>query len=192
MALHYDPHSWILLVDARDTVFQTNPFANLPRSSSQKNPSTEAVTDSGLLYFFGENRDATRIGLSKQNNKWIRTSYGDILGDVLANKPTICSGATLGEQIALETYLRAVVAEADETKVVLVGSDQGFHNRLYYSSKLANALTIRSITVFDQGTGIVNNMGAMRTRPLEEWGNGRVVVKKDSDYTVLNWDGTPR
>ena len=184
MAIHYNPHSWLMLVDARDTVFQSNPFANVPR--------TDPTDAGGLLYFFGENRNATRIGTSKQNNKWIRTAYGDVIGDALASKPTICSGATLGEQVALETYLRAMVAEADETGTVLMGSDQGFHNRLYYSGKMTNAATIKSITVFDQGTGIVNNMGALRTKPLEEWGNGHIVEQNGNEYTVLNWDGTPR
>ena len=184
MAINYNPHSWLMLVDFRDTAFQSNPFADVPRSASDDR--------AGNLFFFGENRDATRIGQSKQNNKWIRTAYGDIIGDALAEKPTICSGATIGEQVALETYLRAMVAEADETKVVLVGSDQGFHNRLYYSAKLANAATIKSITVFDQGTGIVNNMGALRTKPLEEWGNGHIVEQNGDDFKVLNWDGKPR
>jgi len=181
MALNYNPHSWLMLVDARDTVFQDNPFRNIPRS--------DPTNEGGLLYFFGENRDATRIGLSKQNNKWIRAAYGDVIGDALADKPTICSGATLGEQVALETYLRAMVVEADETGTVLMGSDQGFHNRLYYSAKLTNTPTIKSITVFDQGRGIVNNMGALRTKPLAEWGNGHIVKQDGEDYQVLNWDG---
>lgn len=72
--------------------------------------------------------------------------------DIPQDKPTICSGATLGEQIALETYLRAMVNEFDETGIKLMGMDQGFHNYLYYSGKLQNALKIRSISVFDQGT----------------------------------------
>jgi hypothetical protein len=73
-----------------------------------------------------------------------------------------------------------------------MGSDQGFHNRLYYSGKLSNALSIREISVFDQGTGIVNNMGALRTKPLEEWGNGRIVQRDGNDFQVLNWDGNLR
>lgn len=202
MAIHYAPHSWLMLVDARDTVFQVNPFAHVPRRQSQSATGNEGslssttsstnVVEPGLLYFFGENRDATRIGLSKQNNKWIRTAYGDVVGDAVSDRPTICSGATLGEQVALETYLRAMVTEADETGTVLMGSDQGFHNRLYYSGKLTNAKNIKSITVYDQGTGIVNNMGALRTKPLDKWGNGHIVEQNGKDYKVLNWDGSPR
>jgi hypothetical protein len=186
-AVHYDSHAWILLIDFRDAVFQSNPFSNLPRQVGNASHTT-----SGRLYFFGENREATRIGRSKQNNKWIRSAYGDAIGDAMATQPTICSGATMGEQVAIETYLRAMVAEADETGTVLMGSDQGFHNRLYYSGKLSNALSIREITVFDQGTGIVNNMGALRTKPLAEWGNGRIVRRDGNDFQVLNWDGNLR
>ena len=98
----------------------------------------------------------------------------------------------MGEQVAIETYLRAMVQESDETGTKLMGADQGFHNYLYYSNKLASAETIRAIVVFDQGRGAINNLGAMRTAPLEEWGNGHLVeVVSNTSMTVLNWDGKP-
>lgn len=228
MAQNYHPHSWILLVDARDTYFQTNPFANVPRK-------TDPTAKSGLLYFFGENIEATRIGKSKSNSKWILNAYGEKVADALKDKPTICSGATMGEQVALDTYARAIVAESDDTGTVLMGADQGFHNFLYYSRKLINADRIHDIVVFDQGTGtcvlrkdsmrcgvmscrsssktciadsfyicsliytivtgIVNNMGALRTSPLKDWGNGKITRSSPGsdgkpEYEVLNWDGT--
>ena len=187
MVQNYHPHSWILLVDARDTYFQSDPFAPVPRQ-------TDPTAKSGLLYFFGENAEATRLGKSKTNNKWLRTAYGEIVGNHMADKPTICSGASMGEQVALETYTRAMVAESDDTGTVLMGADQGFHNFLYYSHKFKNADQIHDIVLFDQGTGIVNNMGALRTKPLEEWGNGKIVREFEEDgrtrYEVLNWDGT--
>lgn len=34
----------------------------------------------------------------------------------------------MGEQVAVETYLRAMVNEHDECEVRMTGSDQGFHN----------------------------------------------------------------
>ena len=44
--LNYHKHSWIMLIDARDTIFQTNPFDKVPR---------DAITEreSGVLFFFG-------------------------------------------------------------------------------------------------------------------------------------------
>ena len=186
MLRNYNPNRWMLLVDSRDTYFQSNPFADVPRQ-----PDT---TKSGMLYFFGENVDATRLGKSKMNSKWLTNAYGDHVAKTLADKPTICSGATMGEQIALEMYVRAMVAESDDTQIVLVGADQGFHNFLYYSHKLMNAEAIHDIVVFDQGSGIVNNMGAMRTKDLKEWGNGKAYEEIEEptgkkSVRVYNWDG---
>jgi hypothetical protein len=38
-------------------------------------------------------------------------------------------------------------------------------------------------------------MGALRTKPLEEWGNGKITRETigsngKPEYVVLNWDGT--
>lgn len=45
-ATHYHKHSWIMLIDARDTYFQTDPFAEVPR---EPNPDR----NDGVLFFFG-------------------------------------------------------------------------------------------------------------------------------------------
>lgn len=172
-AQHYNPDSWIMLVDARDSFFQTNPFADLPRQQN------------GLLYFFGENAEATRIGKSTKNRNWILRSYGSDVLNAISNKPTICSGSTMGEQIAIETYLKALVNEWDETDIKMTGADQGFHNYLYYSGKLANSQNITKLVVWEQGKGIINNLGALRTKEFWEWGFYNNQTKQ-----VYNWDGT--
>mmetsp|Transcript_9572 Transcript_9572/g.28581 ORF Transcript_9572/g.28581 Transcript_9572/m.28581 type:complete len:526 (-) Transcript_9572:222-1799(-) len=189
----YDPTSWILLIDARDTIFQETPFGRVPRrtvASSSNNG--DGDDDGGLLIFFGENADATSLGKSKYNRRWLSLAYGERVAAAFADKPTICSGSTMGEQLSIDAYLRAEVAESDESKTVIFGADQGFHNYLYYSNKLANAKAINQIIVQDQGLGIVNNMGALRDKSLEEWGNGRI-IQDTEEYpknTVFNWDGT--
>jgi|AntRauTorckE5430_2_1112549.scaffolds.fasta_scaffold05291_2 hypothetical protein len=43
-SLHYNAHSWLMLIDSRDTYFQTNPFSNVERD-------TGGNAD-GLLYLF--------------------------------------------------------------------------------------------------------------------------------------------
>ena len=48
-ALHYQPHQWIMLLDARDSYFQSNPFANVPRQQ----PNNNNNITSGILHFFG-------------------------------------------------------------------------------------------------------------------------------------------
>uniref|UniRef100_A0A7S1D6C6 Uncharacterized protein n=1 Tax=Cyclophora tenuis TaxID=216820 RepID=A0A7S1D6C6_CYCTE len=177
---HYNPSQWIMVLDARDSYFQRNPFADLPRRS---NP--EGMTQ-GLLYFFGENTEATRLGKSTKNVNWLRNGYGAPVLDALRTKPTICSGSTMGEQIAMEQYLRALVNEKDESSIRMTGADQGFHNYLYYSHKLANVLAIQSLTVFEQGYGLINNLGALRKKPLSEWGN----LYNNRTHEVFNFDGT--
>lgn len=193
-SLWYSKYSWILLIDARDAVFQLNPFDFVERRKNE-NDIDGGSGNGGLLYLFGENMEATRIGQSKKNHKWLRFAYGSNVAELMTDKPTICSGSTMGEQMAIETYLRAMVAESDETGVKLMGADQGFHNYLYYSNKLSNAQGIWKIRVFDQGSGIINNLGAMRTKELSEWGNGKLVESNGDgdtveDLQVLNWDSS--
>lgn len=172
-SLQYNPNSWVMLVDARDTFFQRNPFENLPRNQS------------GLLYFFGENADATRLGKSVKNANWLRRAYGEATLEALRHKPTICSGSTMGEQLAIETYLRALQNEWDETDIMMTGADQGFHNYLYYSGKLKNSATISKLVVWEQGKGIINNLGALRTKKFVDWG-----IYDEANVVVYNWDGT--
>jgi hypothetical protein len=168
----------MLLLDARDSFFQKNPFEGLPRS---RDPNKE----SGVLYFFGENHVATRLGKSRKNANWLRNGYGDEVLKALSDKPTICSGSTMGEQVAIEQYLRAMVNEKDETEIKMTGADQGFHNYLYYSSKLANVEAIDRLIVWEQGKGIINNLGALRTKPLSEWES----MYNNTTQEIFNWDG---
>mmetsp|Transcript_44010 Transcript_44010/g.106710 ORF Transcript_44010/g.106710 Transcript_44010/m.106710 type:complete len:452 (-) Transcript_44010:181-1536(-) len=172
-AQYYDPTSWIMLVDARDSFFQTNPFEGLPRNQD------------GLLYFFGENAEATRLGKSTKNKNWLLRGYGEETLNALRDKPTICSGSTMGEAQAIETYLRAMVNEWDETDCAMTGLDQGLHNYLYYSGKLSNSASISKLVVWEQGKGIINNLGALRTKTFEEWG-----FYDPETHQVYNWDGT--
>ena len=44
-SLHYDKHSWLMLIDSRDAYFQLNPFANVKRE-------TDMQKRNGLLYLF--------------------------------------------------------------------------------------------------------------------------------------------
>jgi len=186
-SLKYIPHTWIMILDGRDTYFQKNPFESVPRTAKK-----DANTQDGLLYFYGENVDATRLGTSIKNRAWLQHAYGDTVVKALEDKPTICSGVSMGEQVAIEAYIRAMVAEADETGTVMMGADQGFHNYLFHTNKLANSKNIRSITIFDQGWGLVNNMGALRTKDLNQWGNGKILNHVDEHtISVLNWDGLP-
>ena len=103
----------------------------------------------------------------------------------IKDRPVICSGSTIGEQIAIETYLQAMIQQFDETKCKKKGCDQGFHNYLYYYDKLVGTSGVEKIIVYEQGKGAVNNLGAMKTKPLKEWG----ILETDTKM-ILNWDNS--
>jgi hypothetical protein len=174
-SLQYNRHNWLMLIDSRDTYFQTNPFENLPRES-------DSHKDNGLLYFFEENSISTKIKDSSFNSRWLKSAYGTDNVQSFMDKPIICSGSTMGEQVAIEAYLRAMVAQFDDTSCKLKGCDQGFHNYLYYSHSLDGVPGIEKIVTFEQGRGIINNLAALRSKPLKEWG------LLDQETKVLNWD----
>jgi len=179
-SLQYDKESWLMLIDARDVWFQLHPFQEL----------TSRGKVSGELHFFGENADVVRIGTSRFNRSWLITAYGEKNVSPYFEKPVICSGSTIGNQDAIETYLRAMVAEYDTTLCKSKGCDQGFHNYLYYSGKLgatdgSSVEGISKVIVHDQGKGIINNVAALRDKPLKELG-----LYNAEKQLVLNWDGT--
>ena len=126
----------------------------------------------------------SNIGKSSFNSKWLKTAYGMDKVEPFFEKAIICSGSTMGQQVALEPYLRAMVAQFDETKCKLKGCDQGFHNYLYYSNSLSNIEGVKEVEVFEQGKGIINNLGVLRSKPLREWG------LLNDENVVLNWDGS--
>lgn len=177
-SLAYHANSWLMLIDSRDAVFQTDPFKGLPREDDEQ-------AESGQLYFFEENAEATTIGQSQFNSRWLKTAYGVDNVSPFFDKPVVCSGSTMGEQVAIEAYLRAMVVQFDETHCKVKGCDQGFHNYLHYSHGLEGVKGIESVKLWEQGKGIINNLGLLRDKPLRERG-----LLKEGTNEVLNWDGS--
>jgi len=180
-SINYHPHSWVMLIDSRDTYFQVMPFEEVVRD---KEGATGGGVDEGVLYFFAENAEASTIGTSKWNKNWLITAYGEPNVSSFFSNPIICSGSTMGETVALESYLRAMVNQFDTTKCVNKGCDQGFHNYLHYSKKLENTRGIKKVVVFEQGKGIINNLGVLRNKPLRERG------LLNDQMSVLNWNNS--
>ena len=73
----------------------------------------------------------------------------------------MCSGSTLGSYIAIHNYLRTMLQSMDTVKCWLKGieSDQGYQNYLFYNGHFNTELG--NATLFHQGTGVVNTIGAM-------------------------------
>lgn len=174
-SLQYHPHQMILLIDARDTYFQAEPFKNLVRSRKS--------STGGVLHLFEENFESTNIQKSSFNRNWITQAYGVNTAEKIGKVPVICSGSTIGEQIAIESYLRAMVAQFDKTRCKSKGCDQGFHNALYYKKELEGLSGIDTIYTHKQGWSSVNNLGAMEpTKSVEEW------ELLNTNKQIINWD----
>ena len=171
----YRETSSILIIDARDAYFQSNPFTfsaspsldgvHLP--ANQQRNSKQCRLD-----LFEENYEAVNIGKSQYNSRWIKSAYGQKALKRISAKPVVCSGSTMGTQKAIELYSVAMVAQFDKTKCKQVGCDQGFHNYLYYEGGLEPYLASNGcvISVHKQGSGAVNNLAAMRESSLRSQG----------------------
>jgi len=177
-AKHYDSHSLLLLIDARDTMFQLNPFET---NAFKK---TNETADKGKIHIFGE---YVKISDSSFNVNWLNRAYGKSKVADIMNQTVICSGSTFGEQVAIETYLRAMVAQFDATRCKMHGCDQGFHNYIFHKNILVNATGVSEIIFNEQGKGIVNNIGALaaseETPTLQDQG------LIDDKGNLLNFDG---
>jgi len=190
---YHPDDSSILIVDVRDTYFQSNPFdfrsssspalgtVHLPANQQQQSNNEEECR----LDLFEENYEAVNIAKSQYNSRWIKVAYGQKALKEVSSKPVICSGSTMGSQRAIELYSIAMVAQFDKTKCKQVGCDQGFHNYLYYEGGLKPFLESHdcTINVHRQGDGAVNNLAAMRNSPLRD--QGVVIDGKANDGIVV-------
>ena len=188
-SLHYEPFRRILLIDVRDTYFQRSPFDDLPmpKAGNYANGS-----GGGVLRLYEENASpssaAENIGKSSFNSKWISGAYGKQVLDQMRDKPVICSGSTIGDAVAIEAYLRAMISQFDITRCKMKGCDQGMHQVLYYANHLIGVEGIDEIVVSKQGEGEINNLAAMRNSPLREQGvlvNGNIINWGDSSISAV-------
>ena len=69
-SLAYNANSWLMLIDSRDAVFQTDPFKDLPREEEEQ-------AEDGQLYFFEEmpklrplDRASSTLGGSRRRMVW--------------------------------------------------------------------------------------------------------------------------
>ena len=182
--LRYARYSRILLIDVRDTYFQRSPFDDLPVTTDNGDGGGRS---GGILRLYEENATpssaAANIGKSNYNSRWIRGAYGQAMLSQMKERPVVCSGSTIGDAVAIEAYLRAMVAQFDTTGCKQVGCDQGMHNYLYYSNSLNGVEGIGEVITYEQGEGVVNNLAAMRNSPLRQQD---VLV----DGNVVNWDNS--
>jgi hypothetical protein len=112
----------ILLTDARDVIFQRDPFAY---------PWPEGLN-------VGMEDGRMRIGGCGHMVRWLACHPLGTDGSELHDKPISCSGVTVGDHEAVLRYLESLTAlllpfSPGER---MAGYDQGVHNRLLHSGRL--------------------------------------------------------
>jgi hypothetical protein len=168
---NYDPRSRILLVDSRDSYFQSNPFQHrtLPENMESE------------LQLFAEK--STNL-LKVSNMPFIEKLYGFYYAKSISKNygsfPTLCAGTTLGGKAAMEQYLLLMIYEIDNIAghELQIG-DQAHHNILYYTGQLKNQEGIDKVTVFRNYKGVVGTIG----------GTPHQGMRLVNDTMVMNLDG---
>lgn len=117
---HYNRQSYILILDFRDTFFQSNPFGSFPPIGSRSGEYD--------LHLFQENAHVKTIGICVYNSLWIGRCFGKPALASLREKPVLCSGSTLGSFIAVKHYVRTMLKAMDTVQCWRRGieSDQGY------------------------------------------------------------------
>lgn len=145
---HYHTNSKILLIDVSDTYFQTGGLNGI--GSGLACP----YKIEGYLHLYEENK-AVKIG-TNLNQTMMPTAYSKEVLNIIKSYPVLIPSSTHGDQIAIETYLRAMVKQFDYTQCAEVFCEWAFHNYLYYFGVLREAPSIDHVLVSVQGSGSVN------------------------------------
>lgn len=113
------------------------------------------------LRMFAENYKVKSIGKCVFNSLWIGRCFGKEALKGLKKEAVICSGSTMGSYQSVHFYIKTMLKSMDSVKCWLKGieSDQGYQNYLFYNGHFNTESG--NATLFYQGDGVVNTIGAM-------------------------------
>jgi hypothetical protein len=182
---YYHENSYILILDFRDTFFQASPFLDFGNFYTR--------TPKYQLQMFAENWKVKTIGKCVFNSIWIKKCFGKPAINPLKDLAVICSGSTLGSYQAILYYTQTMLRSMDTVQCWKKGieSDQGYQNYLFYNGKFNTPEG--NATLFHQGNGPVNTIGAMNgfRVPKDQKGPLDTFWKiRDKEGFILNNDGT--
>lgn len=110
---------------------------------------------------FAENYKVKSIGKCVFNSLWIGRCFGKEALKGLKKEAVICSGSTMGSYQSVHFYIKTMLRSMDTVKCWLKGieSDQGYQNYLFYNGHFNT--DDGNATLFYQGEGVVNTIGAL-------------------------------
>lgn len=153
-------YSKVLLIDVRDSYFQSNPFYILPKEKRS------------VLYVF-KGVESVSIGDCGWNGGWVKDCFGDKTLSEIGRKNIICSGVSIGTTDVAYTYLTLMndILMGKRESDLSVGSkfpkcerngvDQGVHNVLVHKN------VIQNVEIKSESDGLVVNMQG-RTAIVDE------------------------
>jgi hypothetical protein len=163
-ATRYDSHSYILMVDMKQTFFQSNPFVRFDTSSLRENRFRDN------LAVFQESHPNLLIGRSSRHSRAIQECYGEETGRLLASRIPISAGAIIGTRNAQIVWSRRLTTQIQEAPGRLIDtrcSDgdviHAFVNWIVYSRKERQSV---DLTIYSHGEGIVNSLYGLYPAPL--------------------------
>lgn len=142
----------VMLTDVRDVVFLRNPF--------------EFPIADNLCCFLED--EHAQLGTQPNNRGWLAAAYGPGAVASLGALPISCSGVTIGTSSAVLEYLTVMVDELARLHRQPSGIDQGVHNYLLHTGRLANVRLLAS------GNGPVLTIGIMAKTDAAELVHARI------------------
>ena len=144
---------FIYLINSNLFRISGNPFGALGLVSTR--------TPKYDLRMFAENYLVKSIGKCVYNSLWVGRCFGKEALKKIKSEAVICSGSTLGSYQSIHFYVRTMLASMDTVKCWLKGieSDQGYQNYLFYNGHFNTDQG--NATLFYQGEGVVNTIGAL-------------------------------
>jgi len=156
----------MMLADAKDVVFQADPFSWNPE------PGVHFVREEARV----------RIGHCRLHRLWMSRQFGKDYVERHAGETATCSGTTFGDTASILKYLECMVATIMKARdlATIYGGDQGIHNYLLLEKLLPQGI------VHPNRRAPVLTLGAMRWDQVQLNGLGLVVNETGAPVPVLH------
>jgi hypothetical protein len=153
----------VLIADARDVVFQRDPFA----------------FDMSDRWYIFEEYPATPLGQQRENAGWVRSLYGPAVLDQLSNFPVLCVGLLLGRRRSLVRSLHTINEEII-TNHIGWSTDQGVPNYFVRDGRLPEA------EVVPYGSGPAMHVGIAPRESIRTDPQGRVLNAEGEVCNIIH------
>eukprot|EP00736_Rhodelphis_marinus_P005783 Rmarinus@m.16260 len=162
----------VLVTDARDVVFQRDPFSCAREMSTPTQPQPDLI--------LSLEADA-RIGSDERNRRWFQGCAGDAALEGAWQHPIVCGGVMMGQSKPVLRTLDLMVEQLTRLKTDMC-TDQGALNYLLASGKLAE---VGAVSLSSAYHGPIASVGRVRGLSLAVEGDQHVIVNSEQEPLCL-------